>query len=61
MEPFAQSSLYKRKSSRGASLASDEEKEKLKHGQDKEKGVSWNKVIIAKTEGAFLISHYLMS
>lgn len=45
MEPFAQSSVYKRKSSRGASFASEgktEKKEKLKDNEEKEEGVSWN-------------------
>lgn len=43
MEPFSQSSVHKRKSSRGASFASEgktEEKEKLKHDQDKAEEVS---------------------
>lgn len=41
IEPFSQSSVYKRKSSRGASFASEgktEDKEKLKHDQDKAQG-----------------------
>lgn len=45
IEPFSQSSVYKRKSSRGASFASEgktEEKKKFTHDQDKEEGVSWN-------------------
>lgn len=38
METFSQSSMYKRKPSRGASFASEgktEQKEKLQHGEDK--------------------------
>lgn len=45
MELFSQSSVYKRKSSRGTSFASEgktEDKEKLKHDQDKAEGVSWS-------------------
>lgn len=49
MESFPQNSLYKRKSSRGASFASEgktEEKEKTKDNEDV---VSWNKEKISKT------------